>query len=120
MVKGIIFNDPQLSRIIVHSNGVELLTNDKNLKSQKLSSVLKLFKNLSFEVIYPSKSFAKVCDMISKLNREMNCRISLCVFITGIKRINSDFKNNRRIECANFDLSINYIGDDAFQDCSNL
>lgn len=126
-------NDP-VEMLIERSEMIEKELNDCKKEKESLNAkidALEIFnkqlsnnlrKNKSFELDYPSESFAenyqKILD-IKEINKYPS-KFSITINIRGIQETDNNFEKDRNITYINIDKSVTSIKDFSFRGCTSL
>ncbi|KAK8835719.1 hypothetical protein M9Y10_040537 [Tritrichomonas musculus] len=111
-------------RIIISSKQTEILFDENILESSYFLSSISEFKEIIFEIRYPTESFERIYRLINKLKKTDPKTIKICIFISGIETTDTHFCGNKDIDMIKLDSSIKTIEGDfykgSFSNCSSI
>lgn len=103
------------NQVVFFYNATELLYEKELLESNEVREFFKLFKHVSIEIKYFSKSFRSIYDTVFEMSH-----VKIQIFFTGMKKTDITFKGDKHIRTIRFDNTVNCIGDYAFKNCLSL
>ncbi|KAK8883000.1 hypothetical protein M9Y10_045647 [Tritrichomonas musculus] len=106
-------------------NITERLFLSGSLESSEFIHHLNQFKSISIEIKYPSEFFNKIYHKIKRLKMTVVTSFDMAVFITGIRRVDAFFRNDKNINIVRMDSFVmeienGYIFGGAFYNCRSL
>ena len=106
----------QSNRINILHKATEILYYHKLFNNSEFKEILNLFRDqISIEIKYYSKIYQGIYETISTMKH-----VNINIFISGIKKTDNTFKNNKCINSIRFDNSVINIIDYAFKNCDSL
>lgn len=114
-------------RVQLNFKTTEIIYESKSIESSEFLDIAKSFTEFCFEVKYPSPNFDQIYDHLINLkkNTEPKEKISISIFISGIKETDQRFNKAKLISYVKLDTTVTEIKsteDDrgSFMNCKNL
>ena len=112
--------NPGFNNIVFQSSVTEKLFFNKSLKSPVFYKCLNKYKDVSFEMEHPSKSFKSISDLIIKIQSKKCKNIKITIVLSSFSEPLPKICFSNNILYYRIDSSINAIPSEIFTGCSTL
>lgn len=122
-IKNIIFcEDKKVNFFKIHigADQIDQLYQDETLNSPYLINLLKFFKNISFDVNFPSNNYHQIMSTLTKIKTKIIKRIEVIIIVSNTNKVGSVFKNNAIINHVIIKEPVSSIESEAFRGCVDL